>query len=258
MKKSYFYLTIVTILLIFDKTMQNLVYGPLYPFIENINTDPNFPSVVAIIIEILVIYPIYKKFFAFDKKIADNGLNLKLWHIVLIVLGINGFTSLWMIFTDKMDAISSLAQSASDFESAMDTVDESSLFMNLIFSALLGPILEELLFRGVVFSGAEKIFNTKIAILISGILFGLWHGVFVQIVYAAIAGIIFGYIYAKTRKLYLLMIIHIINNFISSIMPYLPNESLDSYFQIISIISIPFFIHFIYKLEKDKKVKSLG
>ena len=59
----------------------------------------------------------------------------------------------------------------------------STLVIELIGSAILSPIMEELVFRGIVFGNMRKIMNVPQAVFLSALLFGLIHFNIVQFVY---------------------------------------------------------------------------
>lgn len=79
------------------------------------------------------------------------------------------------------------------------------------------PILEEILFRGLVFESCRERFGNGSAVFISALLFGLVHGVPMQIINAFIVGLIFGYVYLRTGSLLSVIILHAINNAIAYI-----------------------------------------
>jgi len=76
--------------------------------------------------------------------------------------------------------------------------------MMIISVVLLGPIVEELIFRKSLFSLFE---NKKLAIIISSLIFGLIHliaepslaSVIINLPAYLIPGLVFGYFYAKKR-----------------------------------------------------------
>lgn len=74
------------------------------------------------------------------------------------------------------------------------------------------PLLEEILFRGMIFESCRERFGKGWAVLISAGLFGLIHGVPVQVINAFVVGLIFGYLYLRTRSLLLVVLLHMINN----------------------------------------------
>ncbi len=80
---------------------------------------------------------------------------------------------------------------------------------------ICAPILEEILFRGLILESCRERFGGALAVLISSLLFGLIHGIPVQIVNAFVVGLILGYIYIRTGSLITTIILHAINNAIA-------------------------------------------
>ena len=79
--------------------------------------------------------------------------------------------------------------------------------------ALIGPITEEITFRGVLMNKLrEKGLGPWAAILLSAFVFGAVHGNPAQIPFAMIVGVILGIIYHKTRSLILCCVLHVLNN----------------------------------------------
>ena len=80
--------------------------------------------------------------------------------------------------------------------------------------AVIPPIVEELLFRGMVLHSLRK-YGDGFAIIASALLFGLYHGNFVQMVFAFIAGLIMALVVVRTGSLWTSVLIHFINNSVS-------------------------------------------
>ena len=77
-----------------------------------------------------------------------------------------------------------------------DTFDLlQSGWLGIICVAILGPILEELLFRGAITKVLLKKYNPVVAILISGLIFGIFHMNPAQVVGATLIGFILAWIY---------------------------------------------------------------
>lgn len=90
----------------------------------------------------------------------------------------------------------------------------SNTLVTIIYAIILGPILEELVFRGVIYSYLEKAgLRPIVVILITGILFGFVHMNIVQSTYAAILGILLGFLRYKYRSIKLTIFAHILLNF---------------------------------------------
>ena len=85
-----------------------------------------------------------------------------------------------------------------------------------IVAVLFAPAIEEFLFRKVLIDRIRK-YGDGTAILLSGILFGLFHGNFTQCFYAAGLGMFFAFIYIRTGKIQYTIGMHMVINFIGSV-----------------------------------------
>ena len=94
---------------------------------------------------------------------------------------------------------------------------------------ITGPILEEVLFRGIILDGFLNRYKPGKAIFWSALLFGLFHMNPWQFIPAFLIGLLLGYIYLKTRSLIPVIFIHIINNSFSYLMVYIFGEDVQSY-----------------------------
>ena len=77
-----------------------------------------------------------------------------------------------------------------------------------ILMVVVGPVMEELIFRGIILDGLLKNYAPLKSILISSLLFGIVHLNPWQFVTALIIGIFSGWVYYKTRSLLASIIIH--------------------------------------------------
>lgn len=96
-------------------------------------------------------------------------------------------------------------------------IQESNTIYLIIFAAILGPIFEELIFRGTMLKKL-RIYGDKTAILYTAIAFGLFHCNIAQIPFAIVCGLILGYVVVKTNNIIYPIILHIILNSISVIL----------------------------------------
>lgn len=90
-----------------------------------------------------------------------------------------------------------------------------SIIINGITASFIAPIVEELIFRGVILNRLKIKIGVKKAIIVSSILFGMIHYE-LGILSAIIFGICMSIIYLKTRNIFVTIAIHIINNFMVS------------------------------------------
>ena len=96
-----------------------------------------------------------------------------------------------------------------------DTAD-LNIYLAILSSGIIGPILEEMLFRYVFLNRLRNFFTTRNAILLSSLVFALLHGNIITMIYAFIMGFIFAYVYVKYDNIKVSIMCHIGANTIVS------------------------------------------
>lgn len=92
------------------------------------------------------------------------------------------------------------------------TGEDGYAVSTVIYAAFVGPIAEELCFRGVTYQYARKYFPFWTANIAQALLFGAMHMNPLQSAYAFAIGLFFGLIYEKTRNIFVTIILHILYN----------------------------------------------
>ncbi len=93
-------------------------------------------------------------------------------------------------------------------------------FVNLIklpyasfaFIVIFSPFTEEFIFRGVILRGLLRNHSAPVAIVVSTLLFSLFHITILQASLAFIIGLYIAYVYWQTRSLALCILLHSFNN----------------------------------------------
>lgn len=101
-----------------------------------------------------------------------------------------------------------------NYEETMASMGIANLsVISTIATIIAAPILEELLFRGLIMKLLERGgYNFWVANVIQAVFFGIIHGNLVQGIYAFVMGFLFGLIYKKTKKLWACVIAHMVFN----------------------------------------------
>ncbi len=107
-----------------------------------------------------------------------------------------------------------------------DLVLEHGLGWVLLIAVIIGPIIEEVIFRKVLIDRLV-IFGDGIAIVVSALLFGFIHGNFSQFFYATGLGLVFGFVYVRTGKLKYTIGLHMVFNFFGGFIPALFMKKID-------------------------------
>ena len=101
-----------------------------------------------------------------------------------------------------------------------DFLAESFGPVMVLYTALVGPVIEELLFRKVIIDKLYR-YGKPVALVTSGLLFALVHGNLEQFFYAFFVGCFLAYIYIKTGNIKYTIILHILMNSFSVVLTYL-------------------------------------
>jgi len=81
-----------------------------------------------------------------------------------------------------------------------------------IASIILAPIIEEFFFRGGIQKGLRRKMGKWPAIIISSILFGVFHIVPLQAISAAIMGVALGWLFEKSQSVWPSVVLHALSN----------------------------------------------
>lgn len=99
----------------------------------------------------------------------------------------------------------------------VNLVTGGSLWVTAIFTVVCAPIFEEFLFRKLICGRVIK-YGEGITVVVSGLLFGLFHMNFNQFFYAFFLGCFLAFIYVKTGNLKYTILLHMILNFFGSVL----------------------------------------
>lgn len=107
-----------------------------------------------------------------------------------------------------------IMQSLNQFSINSGNVDQLGNVLTVINVAFLGPILEELFFRGVIFNTLKSKYSVAASIIVSSLLFSLFHGNILLMTTSFIHGIVFAFIYHKYKNIAYSIALHSFSNLI--------------------------------------------
>ena len=91
----------------------------------------------------------------------------------------------------------------------------STIGMEILCLAVFTPILEELVFRGILFGRLKDMLSKPFAVGISALIFAAVHVNIVQFIYALILGVVLALLIDRAGNVYASMIGHMTANFIA-------------------------------------------
>ncbi|MCH3973060.1 MAG: CPBP family intramembrane metalloprotease [Oscillospiraceae bacterium] len=93
----------------------------------------------------------------------------------------------------------------------------------VLYGTLIPPLVEEILFRGAVL-GSLRRWGDWFAIVVSSLLFGLYHGNVGQFVFATLVGLIFGFLRVRTGSILPCIVLHMLNNGLATLAAVLQED----------------------------------
>ena len=140
------------------------------------------------------------------------------WKALLICFGVMYLGNMVGILVTQLIGMLRGHPVENDLTSVMEN---SSVLANFVFTVLLAPVIEETLFRKLLIDRVRQ-FGSGLAVVLSGVMFGLFHGNFSQFFYAAGVGVVFAYVYVRTGRLRYSVAMHMIVNFMGAVVaPYM-------------------------------------
>ena len=106
--------------------------------------------------------------------------------------------------------------------SVSEIIKNSNILIVFAVVAIIGPIVEELIFRKFIIDRIRP-YGELLAVIFSAVTFGMFHGNFYQLFYAFGFGFILGYIYLRSKNIIYPIILHCVFNSISVIAQALEN-----------------------------------
>lgn len=98
------------------------------------------------------------------------------------------------------------------YQEAAEVLYAPSFGLQILYTGLLIPIIEELLFRGLAFRILRKWIPFVWAMLVTAFLFGIYHGNLVQFIYATLCGLFLAYLCEKFQTVIAPISAHITMN----------------------------------------------
>ena len=188
-------------------------------------------SMVAIIAGGLVfLIPRKRRFFTDIALPSVERLTPKIFIVLIVVMQcIQLLTGLLSTFIDSL--LPEALSIQDTYETAMDTLASP---LGVVYVVLVGPIFEELIFRGAVM-GSLRRYGENFAIIFSSLFFAFYHMMFLQIPFAFLIGLLLGYV-ATRWSLRAAIVLHIINNGLSTLITSANSENMQTVYGLVLIV----------------------
>lgn len=191
----------------------HLTPDEIYDLLWNSGIDMIVASLLGLVIVLLLLGSRLRRTLPGERMHARQFL--------LTLIGINGLQLLATMITVPLERIVERMGYSLEEAAAVSTGTSVTVSM-FLYSVLIAPFVEELIFRGAVLRWLEP-WGHRFALITSSILFGLMHANLVQLPSAIACGLLFGYI-AQRFSMRASIAAHAANNLIVEIIGLLPDE----------------------------------
>ena len=108
-----------------------------------------------------------------------------------------------------------LAEIDTAYQEAAQTLYSTGLWIQLLGTVVVAPVCEELLFRGLIYKRMKEYMTPGMAMFLSALAFGFFHGNMTQMVYSGALGFLMAYVYEKYHNLLAPVLFHAVANLFS-------------------------------------------
>lgn len=146
--------------------------------------------------------------------------------IVWIIIGFFGAYAGQVIAGLIETYVFGITQGSENTSNILDAVREVPAFVLIV--VVFAPILEEIIFRKILFGEIYKRTNFFVAVLISALVFGAVHGDFLHLLQYFVMGVVFAALYVQTKRIIVPIITHsLMNLMVVIIQLYLTPERME-------------------------------
>ena len=187
------------------------IFAPLIHFIFSVDmvVASIYWNIISFIIGTVIVLAIIRKDLVLESQFSKTSFG----GIILWI-----FLGFWMAYIAQAIAVMiefhllKIDVGSENTDLIVDLARMNPLF--IIIPAVVGPIIEELVFRKVIFGSLHKKVNFFWAALLSSIIFAVMHMDFSHLLIYTSMGFVFAFLYVKTKRIIVPIIVHMsLNSF---------------------------------------------
>ena len=200
---------------------------------DELLAKPWFPYLFNFVVMYIIAFPIGYLFICRlprqepDKSLANTmkaGTFLRIFISAICLMYVGNIVG---VIFDALFTSAKYFLREAPIETFTEQLGLDAVWLQIIYVAVIAPIMEEIIFRKVIIDRTKR-FGYTPAIIFSGVLFGLFHGNFGQVFYATLVGFLLGYVYVRTGKLINTILLHFAINLYGGVFPVLIFSLMDT------------------------------
>ena len=159
------------------------------------------------------------------KKFSKNGII----PIIVMALSLNVVISMVISYLPwPLEWIDAYATNSAPLDGSI---------MSWITAVLMAPVLEELVFRGLVYTRLKKGMPAIVAAILASLLFGICHGTAIWSIYATVLGLVIIWVFERYQSLSASILFHFTFNAMGLVLNMIP-ESMGFVLWILLAVSV--------------------
>lgn len=163
--------------------------------------------------------------FVCSKKNVTKALRLQPFHagavlpIVMMGLSFNVLTGLILSFIPE--------EAMSGYEQSSTAMFTGNFWVMVFGTVIVAPLVEEIIFRGLIYTRMKQGMSAIVAALLTSALFGVAHGQWVWMLYTFVFGLILIWVFERTKSLIANILLHFSYNLCAVLQMLLPEDTPD-------------------------------
>lgn len=193
-----------------------LILTAVIPVVLHFTIDVNafdaaiYANIIGFILAMFIVIALMKEDLQAEKELYPLALEKILaWTLLGVVLA---WISQIIAATIEIELFG-VDPNSQNTEVIVELTRMNPLFM--LIPAIIAPIIEELIFRKILFGTFYKKMNFIWAALLSSVIFGVFHMDLTHLLVYAAMGFVFAYLYVKTKRIIVPILVHMALNTIT-------------------------------------------
>lgn len=183
--------------------------------VDNLNESVNKYSNLVGLISALVTIPII---YRFSKQEFLNDISKRMSKSYLLLIPLAFFANTGL---SRLISLLPAWNVLSGYEKVEQNLFSGSIAIQVFALVLVIPLMEEMIFRGMVYKKIKEYSgNIYTGAIISSLIFGLYHFNLAQGIYGFLLGLIFIYVYEKYNNILAPIVMHMMCNLFAVILSY--------------------------------------
>lgn len=159
---------------------------------------------------LVILYGLWRSESGWSELWGEKTKSVMPYILVLIM-----FTGLSFVVSEIDNYVRHFYPMTDFWKEIFQDIYRADVWLSFFGIAIIPPVLEEIVFRGIILKGFLNRYNAWVAIGLSSFLFAIIHLNIWQFTTAFIAGLFLGWVFYKTRSLFIVIFAHAVVNAIA-------------------------------------------